>query len=200
MGSGGPTATSELVTCVEGFLAPARCRELIAQIDAARQVPAEVWLDDAFGVHHGSRMGCVAQLERSSEAAVQDALWAVMPQLERRFGCEISHVSGVAALTYREGDHFAPHCDSGSDDEPLDVARRHISLIVALNDGTQDFAGGELQFFAGSPAAPGPPVRRLRSRPGLLAAFPSATTHRVTPIFTGCRYTLASWALAAEAS
>ncbi|MDP2710901.1 MAG: 2OG-Fe(II) oxygenase [Solirubrobacteraceae bacterium] len=195
MGSGGPTATSELSIRVEGFLAPARCRELIAEIDAARQAPAEVWLDDAFGVHPGSRMGRVAQLGRSSEAGVQQALWEVMPRLEQRFGCEISHLSGIAALTYRDGDHFAPHRDSGTDDPP-DVSRRRVSLVVALNDGAHDFAGGELQLFAGPPAAPGPPRERVCSRPGMLVAFRSATTHRVTPVFTGCRYALASWALA----
>ena len=123
-----------------------------------------------------------------------------MEQLEQRFGCEVSHISGVTALVYRLGDHFAAHSDGGGDDDaPAEVRRRRVSLVVALNDGASDFSGGELEFYAGSVpelAARAEPLSRVRSEPGLLIAFASNTIHRVAPVAGGQRYSLALWALA----
>jgi len=130
-----------------------------------------------------------------------------MPDLEQRFGCEVSHLSGVTALIYDVGDHFAAHSDGGGDDEaPPEVRRRRVSLVVALNDGgagdSADFDGGELEFFAGALpalAARTAPIMSVRSSPGLLIAFASSMVHRVAPVTAGRRYSLALWALAPAA-
>jgi predicted 2-oxoglutarate/Fe(II)-dependent dioxygenase YbiX len=202
MHDAGPTATTQLPTCIAGFLSPDECRDIIREIDAAHQQRAEIWTGDDFGVRPDSRMGGVAELASETEILVQDRLWEAIEGLQRRYGCEISHVSAVTALIYRTGDHFAAHADGGLDDDaPSEVRRRRISLVVALNDGASDFSGGELQFYPA--AAPGaePPtdqVVSIRSRPGLLIAFASPMTHRVVPVIAGCRYSLALWALAPE--
>ncbi|MEY2513456.1 MAG: PKHD-type hydroxylase [bacterium] len=129
-----------------------------------------------------------------------------MPELEQRFGCEVSHLSGVTALIYDAGDHFAAHSDGGGDDEaPAEVRRRRVSLVVALNDGAgdaPDFRGGELEFYAGTvpaSAAGTAAMMSVRSSPGLLIAFASSMIHRVTPVAAGRRYSLALWALAPDA-
>ena len=126
-----------------------------------------------------------------------------MPELEQRFGCEVSHLSGVTALIYDVGDHFAAHSDGGGDDEaPAEVRRRRVSLVVALNDGAgdmSDFRGGELEFYAGTVpagAARTAPIMSVRSSPGMLIAFASSMIHRVAPVAAGRRYSLALWALA----
>jgi predicted 2-oxoglutarate/Fe(II)-dependent dioxygenase YbiX len=136
---------------------------------------------------------------------VQDRLWEVVPQLERRFGCQVAYVSGVTALIYDPGDHFAAHSDGGGDDgAPDEVRRRRVSLVVALNDGAgeqADFRGGELEFFAAATpaaAAGAPPLEVVRSTPGMLIAFASSMIHRVAPVSSGRRYSLALWALAAD--
>ncbi len=126
-----------------------------------------------------------------------------MPELEQRFGGEVSHLSGVTALIYDVGDHFAAHSDGGDDEAPAEVRRRRVSLVVALNDGgagdSADFDGGELEFFAGVLpvlAARTAPIMSVRGSPGLLIAFASSMVHRVAPVTGGRRYSLALWALA----
>lgn len=165
----------------------------------------QIWRGDGFGVDDDSRRGAIAQLTAATEDLVQDRLWGVMPELEQRFGCEVSHLSGVTALIYDVGDHFAAHSDGGGDDEaPGEVRRRRVSLVVALNDGAGDaaeFRGGELEFYAGSLpgiAARTPPIMSVASSGGLLIAFASSMIHRVAPVTSGRRYSLALWALASE--
>ena len=172
---------------------------MIAAIDAAHQEQVQIWRGEDFGVDDDSRRGLIAQLPAAFEDLVQDRLWEVMPELERRFSCEVSQISGATALIYREGDHFAAHSDGGGDDAPVEVRRRRASLVLALNDGATDFSGGELEFYAG--AAPevakrSPPLLSVRSQAGLLIAFGSSMVHRVAPVTAGRRYSLALWALA----
>jgi len=171
-------------------------------MDAAHQAQAEIWAEGGFGVHPDSRRGAIAALSPETEALVQDRLWDVVAQLEQRFACEVSHVSGVTALIYEAGDHFAAHSDGGGDDDaPPEVRRRCVSLVLALNDGASDFAGGELEFYEGSVpevAARSAPLVSVVSRPGMLVAFASSTIHRVAPVLGGRRYSLALWALAPE--
>jgi predicted 2-oxoglutarate/Fe(II)-dependent dioxygenase YbiX len=192
-----------LPTTFAAFLSPGECRTVIGEIDAAHQAQAEIWGDGGFGVHPDSRRGAIAKLPSATEVLVQDRLWDVMDALEERFGCSVSHVSGVTALIYCEGDHFAAHSDGGGDDEsPAEIRRRRVSLVLALNDGEADFTGGALDFYAGAApevASRVDPVMSVRSRPGTLIAFGSSTIHRVAPVITGRRYSLALWALAPAA-
>ncbi|MEA2192662.1 MAG: SM-20-related protein [Solirubrobacteraceae bacterium] len=175
---------------------------MIAEIDAARQERVQIWRGDGFGVDDDSRRGAIAQLSAATEDLVQDRLWEAMPALERRFDCEVTHISGATALIYREGDHFAAHADGGGDDDaPPEVRRRRVSLVLALNDGGRDFGGGELEFYAGALPqlmAGSEPLASVVSEPGLLVAFGSSVVHRVAPVTAGRRYSLALWALAAD--
>jgi predicted 2-oxoglutarate/Fe(II)-dependent dioxygenase YbiX len=206
MGTADRMAASALPHTIAGFLTPEECRELTREMDASFQQEAEIWLGEDFGVHPASRLGAIATLSRTTEELVQNRLWEVMPALEERYGCEISHISAVTALIYRRGDHFAAHSDGGIDEQaPPEVKRRRISLVVALNDGASerpDFTGGALHFYPhcapGTAPAPDDEVIAVRSRPGLLVAFPSPIVHQVMPVAGGCRYSLALWALAPE--
>ena len=192
--------TAALPITIPGFLSAAECRDLVAEIDDAQQAGVEIWGEGGFGVHPDSRRGAIAQLRTETEILVQDRLWEAVPALEQRFGCEVTHISGVTALIYDEGDHFAAHSDGGGDDDaPPEIRRRRVSLVLALNDGTSDFSGGELEFFAGEVpevATRNGPIVALRSEPGLLIAFASSMIHRVAPVVSGRRYSLAVWALA----
>jgi PKHD-type hydroxylase len=206
MSDAGPTATSALPHTIPGFLAPQESVAITDEMDASFQQRAEVWLGEDFGVDPASRLGAIATLSEATQEFVADRLWEVMALLEELYGCEISHISAATALIYRRGDHFAAHSDGGVDEHaPAEIARRRISLVVALNDGATehaDFSGGALHFYPGCepgiPPAPADEVIAVRSEPGLLVAFPSPIVHEVMPVAAGCRYSLALWALAPE--
>jgi predicted 2-oxoglutarate/Fe(II)-dependent dioxygenase YbiX len=206
MSDAGPTATSAQPCTIAGLLTPDECLQLRREMDASFQQQAEIWLGDDFGVNPESRLSTIATLSEATQELVQDRLWGVMTELEERYGCEVSHISAVTALMYGPGGHFAAHSDGGvGDDPPPEIARRRVSLVVALNDGASaqpDFTGGELRFYPRSApgAAPGPAEERIdvRSEPGLLIAFPSPMVHQVMPVADGCRCSLALWALAPE--
>jgi predicted 2-oxoglutarate/Fe(II)-dependent dioxygenase YbiX len=195
-------ATSAMPACFPSLLSPDECRDVIAEIDAAHQEQAKIWNGGAFGVHRDSRSGAIATLSPQTELYVQERVWGVVPELERRYGCRVTHASAITALIYDSGDHFAAHSDGGYDDEaPPEVRRRRVSLVVALNDGTTDFEGGELNFYPGCAPDHAPwaeTIVPVRSEPGLLIAFPSPMTHQVKPVLGGRRYSLALWALAPE--
>src|SRR4051812_20135982 len=89
--------TTALPATIPGFLSPDECRELVAEIDAAHQAQAEIWGEGGFGVHADRRRGAIAALSSATEVLVQDRLWSVMESLEQRFGCEVTHISGVTA-------------------------------------------------------------------------------------------------------
>jgi predicted 2-oxoglutarate/Fe(II)-dependent dioxygenase YbiX len=185
-------------------LSTPECRDVVAEIDAAHQEQVQIWRGDGFGADDDSRRGAIARLSPQTEDLVQDRLWGAVPGLEARFACEVSHLSGVTALIYGPGDHFAAHSDGGGDDDaPDEIRRRRVSLVVALNAGggdAADFSGGELEFYAGSlpaSAATATPLMTVRSSTGLLIAFASSMIHRVAPVASGRRYSLALWALAA---
>jgi|GEM_PF-1757696 len=205
MSVAGSTVPSQLPHTIAGFLTPDECRALVAEMDAAFQQEAEIWRGEDFGVDPASRLSTIATLADETEIFVQDRLWGVMTQLEDRYGCEISHVSGATALIYGRGGHFAAHSDGGVDEHaPPEVTRRRVSLVVALNDGASaqpQFTGGALRFFpkCAPGAAPGELDETIdvRSEPGLLIAFPSPMVHQVLPVVDGARYSLALWALAA---
>jgi len=113
---------------IAGFLSPQDCRALIAEIDATQQEQVQIWRGDDFGVDDDSRRGAIARLPATAEEYVQDRLWEVVPGLEARFGCAVSHVSGVTALIYDPGDHFAAHSDGGGDDGAAGRGAAHARL------------------------------------------------------------------------
>jgi predicted 2-oxoglutarate/Fe(II)-dependent dioxygenase YbiX len=202
-----PGITSQRPRTVEGLFTPHECSEIRREIDAAHKDQAEVWLGHEFGVVPESRLGQIAPLTQNTERYVHERLWDVVPQLAAIYGYEVADLSEITALTYRRGDHFAAHSDGGvnadNENEVPQVARRRVSLVVALNDGAgeqAEFSGGELRFYPRTPPGEQPAatdeIVELHSRTGLLIAFPSPMVHQVMPVASGCRYSLALWALA----
>jgi PKHD-type hydroxylase len=66
------------------------------------------------------------------------------------------------------------------------IAPRKLSLVLQLSDPSE-YEGGELQTFTGLD-----PISVDKTK-GLIAAFPSWTLHRVTPVTKGVRKTLVIW-------
>ncbi|HZH35299.1 MAG TPA: 2OG-Fe(II) oxygenase, partial [Pyrinomonadaceae bacterium] len=91
---------------------------------------------------------------------------------------------------------FVAHQD---DNTPLihdDSRFRRVSVIIFLNARSDEaspghFGGGELLFHG---SFPNYSYRRTADpKPGRLVAFRAETTHEVTPVEHGERFTIVSW-------
>jgi PKHD-type hydroxylase len=81
---------------------------------------------------------------------------------------------------YSTGDFYHWHADLGDSVSAL----RKLSLVAQLTS-PEDYAGGELEFFP-------EPIKAPRER-GTIIVFPSYVPHRVLPVTSGVRYSIASW-------
>ncbi|HET6976725.1 MAG TPA: 2OG-Fe(II) oxygenase [Pyrinomonadaceae bacterium] len=104
--------------------------------------------------------------------------------IENYFALDLKECEDPQFLRYREGDFFVAHQDGNTGMTLLETEQRLISTVIFLN---RDYSGGALVFS------------NLRERfsvsgePGMLVAFRSETTHEVTPVTHGERYSIASW-------
>lgn len=80
--------------------------------------------------------------------------------------------------------HYTWHMDRGI--SPSQACPRKFSLVLQLND-PEEYDGGDLEIMSS------PESDRVDRKKGLIAAFPSFTLHRVTPVTRGIRKTLVVW-------
>lgn len=78
--------------------------------------------------------------------------------------------------------HYTWHLDFSN----TSVSPRKFSLVLQLSDPTE-YEGGELQIYTE------PEIKSVERKKGLVAAFPSWTLHKVTPVTSGIRKTLVVW-------
>lgn len=84
-------------------------------------------------------------------------------------------------LEYKEGGHYDWHMDMG----PGEAAYRKLTALIQLSD-PEDYEGGELWVNAGT-------EKEIPKVQGQIAIFPAWILHKVTPVTSGTRYTLAAW-------
>lgn len=89
--------------------------------------------------------------------------------------------------TEEEGGHYSWHLDTGGNHDLY----RKLSLVLQLSD-PDDYEGGDLQVFTSSEPT------SIDKKKGLIAAFPSYTLHKVTPVTKGIRKTLVIWVAGPE--
>ena len=119
-------------------------------------------------------------------------LLACKDAVEKHFDVTLNECEEPQFLRYRVGDFFVAHQDGNTGMMLLDSERRRISTIMFLSREAESpepdaYCGGSLVFS---------PLRnsfRLPAEPGTLVAFRSETTHEVTPVTHGERYSIASW-------
>jgi SM-20-related protein len=137
-----------------------------------------------------------AEVSPETEARVMDLLAEQRTALERHFGLALGACQKPQFLHYREDDFFVPHQYANT---PLifDESRfRRISAVIFLNRQAEDpspesYAGGSLILHG---PYTGPELRvAMPALPGSLVAFRSETTHEVTPVMRGERFTIVSW-------
>ena len=117
------------------------------------------------------------------------------PEIEAHFGIALNECEDPQFLRYEEGDFFVPHQDGNTPMVWDDSRFRRISAVIFLSERSEapaegTYGGGALLFYA-----PWPKQGRIAAgaKPGSLVTFRAETTHEVTPVTHGVRYTIATW-------
>lgn len=179
------------------FLDDARRERFLAELRSTDSAAATVYGVEPSGVvHSGVRSASRLSVSAGTRQSMLQLLESARPLLERHFDLTLREAEEPQFLHYREGDFFVAHQDGNTPLTRDDSRHRRISVVLFLNeqsaelrDGT--YGGGDLLFHG--------PYPRWQERhpasatPGALVAFRSETTHEVTPVTHGDRYTVVSW-------
>ncbi len=120
------------------------------------------------------------------------SLLACKDAVENHFDVTLNECEEPQFLRYRVGDFFVAHQDGNTGLMLLDSEKRRISTVIFLSRESESpepgaYCGGSLVFSNLRNSF------RMTAEPGTLVAFRSETTHEVTPVTYGERYSIASW-------
>ena len=112
--------------------------------------------------------------------------------IAKHFEVSLNECEEPQFLRYRVGDFFVAHQDGNTGLMLLDSEKRRISTVIFLSRESESpepdaYCGGSLVFSNLRNSF------RMAAEPGTLVAFRSETTHEVTPVTHGERYSIASW-------
>jgi SM-20-related protein len=178
---------------VEQFFEPTLCAAIVAELKAAAGVAAIVYGKTASGtIDQNVRRTFRVKPANETVALVTQKLLSCKETIEERFDVHLKECEDPQFLRYREGDFFVAHQDGNTGLTRLETEQRLISTVILLSresesPGAGDYCGGSLVFSN---------LReryRVSAEPGTLVAFRSETTHEVTPVTYGERYSIASW-------
>jgi SM-20-related protein len=178
---------------VPQFFQSRLCETILAELQSLEGSAATVYGRTTSGsVDENSRK--TLRLKPSDEIIelVTRKLWECREAVEKHFAVSLSECEEPQFLRYREGDYFVAHQDGNTGLLRLDSERRLISTVIFLSRESEvsqpgTHCGGSLVFTD---------LRNrfhMRAEPGTLVAFRSETTHEVTPVTHGERYSIASW-------
>jgi SM-20-related protein len=175
---------------IPSFLSADACAALRAEMREAGGGPATV-----------SGGNYTPEVRRTTHAAVPPAtsagvirlLMARKDAIERHFALTLTDCEDPHFLYYQTGDFFVAHQDGSTRSA---TRFRKISAVIFLSAQSDEplpdtYGGGSLVLHGPSES----PLLRvpLAPVPGTLVAFRSETTHEVTPVTRGERFTIVSW-------
>ncbi|HEX2093337.1 MAG TPA: 2OG-Fe(II) oxygenase [Longimicrobiaceae bacterium] len=182
---------------IPDFLDAATLRELGRELRLAGGGPATVLSQQPEGrVAPLVRKSTRIVVSPETRERIRGRLLERKAEIEEHFGLPLTECEEPQFLRYEVGDFFVPHQDGNT---PLirDESRfRRISAVVFLSTPSPEpapdtYGGGELVFHG---PYTGPALRvPVAPPPGTLVAFRAETTHEVTPVTHGERYTIVSW-------
>lgn len=177
------------------FLEPGACREILAEMSAAPAGAATVYGRATLGaVDQNVRQTLRIRPSVATVELIVRRLLELKPTVEKHFNVVLSECEDPQFLHYREGDFFVAHQDGNTGLLRLETERRLVSIVTFLSresDVPQPGAhcGGSLVFTNLRTGA----KFRIVGEPGMLVAFRAETTHEITPVTHGERYSIVSW-------
>jgi SM-20-related protein len=183
---------------VKEFLDPIACRELVAEMSAAQGDAATVYGRTTSGaIDSGIRQTLRLRPSDATREHIVLKLLGQKTAFERHFNVVLNECEEPQFLRYREGDFFVAHQDGNTGLLKLDTERRLVSIVIFLSRESERpepgaYCGGSLVFTDLRPNS-GVGKFPLKAGPGTLVAFRAETTHEVTPVTHGERYSIVSW-------
>jgi SM-20-related protein len=187
---------------VKQFLDVRACEEIVAEMSAAPGDAATVYgrtnsravEQGAGSVEQGVRRTLRMRPSATTVESIVSRLLEVKHVVEEHFAVELSECEDPQFLRYREGDFFVAHQDGNTGLTRLDTERRLVSTVIFLSRESDSprpdaHCGGSLLFTDLRTAG----KFRFIGEPGMLVAFRAETTHEITPVTHGERYSIVSW-------
>jgi SM-20-related protein len=180
---------------VSEFLDEPTCEQLRAELRAAASAAATVTGRQAdAAVEVRVRKTSRLELPAATVERVRSLVMERKHDMEEYFGVTLTGCEAPQFLRYETGDYFVAHQDGNTPLVYDDTRFRRISVVIFMSTHSTEpapdsYGGGSLVFHGTPPdydqrLAVNPP-------PGTLVAFRSETTHEVTPVTHGERYTIA---------
>jgi len=183
----------------ESFLDSSVCRRVVQEMRSATRKQAEVHTaEHREQVKEALRRANKVKPPAAVRSLVGERLDLLTPRLQEAFGVALSGFEPPQFLTYGSGDFHQAHTDAGSD-AAAQVARRKVSVVVFLNDQSEEpregsYGGGVLALGGIIPGF-GDETRGfpIALPAGSVFAFRSDVIHEVKPVTHGERFTIVSW-------
>ena len=178
---------------IKHFFEPDVCATILTELKTIEGNAATVYGRTTAGsVDERARKTSRLDPAEDTFKLVMAQLWACKDAVEKHFAVTLNECEAPQFLRYREGDFFVAHQDGNTGMLNLDAEQRLISTVIILSRESDQpepdaHCGGSL-VFSKWPEKFRPPIE-----PGMLIAFRSETTHEVTPVTHGERYSIASW-------
>ncbi|HEX8255690.1 MAG TPA: 2OG-Fe(II) oxygenase [Thermoanaerobaculia bacterium] len=181
---------------LDEFLDEPRRVALLAALRHADSAAAVVYGGRAAGVDRRVRSAQALDVDHALRDSVMTLLDAARARIAAHFDVALARAEEPQFLRYEPGDFFVAHQDGNTGLVRTESEQRRISAVIFLNEQSSEpaegsYGGGELVLHGRYPDFD----KRypLPARPGSLVAFRSETTHEVTPVAHGYRYTIVSW-------
>jgi SM-20-related protein len=169
------------------------CGAIVAEMKTLAGSAATVYGRTASGaVDQNMRKTFRVRPAAETVELVTQKLLACKEAIAKHFGVSLSECEEPQFLRYREGDFFVAHQDGNTGLLRLDTESRLVSTVIFLTRESEiaepnTHCGGSLVFSNLRKRIP------VAAEPGTLVAFRAETTHEVTPVTHGERYSIASW-------
>lgn len=185
------------ILTIDDFLEAKTVAELLTQMRADPGAAASVYGKEVNGMVEVSvRKATRVSVSAETRQRVVNLLTARITEIANHFGETVSECEEPQFLRYHPGDYFIPHQDGNTPLIRDDSRLRKISLVIFLSRHSQQlesdaYSGGSLVLHGSYPDYD---VRQpVANKPGSLVAFRAQTTHEVTPVSSGERFTIVSW-------
>jgi SM-20-related protein len=181
-----------------GFFDEQSCAQIIAEMRLATENSATVYGQSSSGsVEERIRKAAQQTPSPATVDHVRRRLWECNLEVEKHFSIGLSSCEEPQFLRYQVGDFFVAHQDGNTGLVRMDTEARRVSVVILLTEQAEApkegaYCGGSLVFHdwrnhQGSIESP------LTGKLGTFVAFRSETTHEVTPVTHGERYSIVSW-------